>query len=53
MEKHKRKAFTLKKKYEITYKIKSGVKQSDIWKKLAPGKSTIAIIWKKNREIIL
>lgn len=53
MEKQKRKAFTLKQKYEIINKIKSGVKQSDICKELQLRKSTIATIWKNRQTILL
>ena len=53
MEKQKRKAFTLKEKYEIIKKIQSGVKQSDICKDLKLMKSTVATIWKNRQDILL
>lgn len=52
MEKQKRKAFTLKQKYEIIKKIQSGVKQSKICKDLNLQKSTVATIWKKRQDIL-
>lgn len=52
MEKQKRKALTLKEKYDIIQKMKSGVKQSDICRELNLPKSTVCIIWKKREEIL-
>ncbi|XP_063918645.1 tigger transposable element-derived protein 4-like [Zophobas morio] len=52
MEKQKRKALTLKDKYDIIQKIQSGVKQRDVSQEMNLIKSTVSMIWKQ-REAIL
>lgn len=52
MSKQKRKALTIKEKYDIVQKIESGEKQSDICRELNLPKSTVSIIWKKKDKIL-
>jgi putative IMPACT (imprinted ancient) family translation regulator len=52
MEKQKRKALTLKAKYDIIQKIKNGVKQSDICREMNLPKSTVSVTWKKREDIL-
>jgi putative IMPACT (imprinted ancient) family translation regulator len=52
MEKQKRKALTLKAKYDIIQKIKNGVKQSDICREMSLPKSTVSVTWKKREDIL-
>ena len=52
MDKQKRKALTLKEKYDIIQKVQSGVKQSDICRELSLPKSTVSITWKKRNDIL-
>lgn len=48
----KRKAITLKEKYDIIQKLENGCKQSDICREMSLPKSTVCIIW-KNKDNIL
>jgi hypothetical protein len=52
MNKQKRKAFSLKDKYDIIKKIQSGVKQSSICHEMNLTKSTVCTIWKKREQIL-
>ena len=53
MDKQKRKALTLKEKYDIIQKVQSGVKQSDFCRELSLPKSTVSITWKKRNDILI
>lgn len=52
MEKQKRKALTLKDKYDIIQKIQKGVKQSDICREMSLPKSTVSVTWHKRKHIL-
>lgn len=52
MEKQKRKALTLKEKYDVIQKIESGMKQSDICREMNLPKATVSITWKKKDRIL-
>ena len=53
MEKQKRKALTLKDKYDIIQKLHNGAKQSDICHQMSLLKSTVSITWHKRKDILL
>lgn len=52
MEKQKRKALTLKDKYDIIQRIQNGAKQSDICREMSLPKATVSVTWKKRQDIL-
>lgn len=52
MKTQKRKALTLKDKYDIIQKIENGSKQSDICREMNLPKATVSVTWKKREDIL-